>query len=185
MEINDHLAALARGATDAAAAVPVVSGWARRLHELYGAGGRLLICGNGGSAAQAQHLSAELVGKFDRDREPMSAIALHTDGSAVTAISNDYGDEYVFARQVRAHARPGDVLLALSTSGESRNVVTAVKTAQELDITTWALTGSAPNTLASAADESIAVDGRTATVQEIHLALIHSLCLALDNELGV
>jgi D-sedoheptulose 7-phosphate isomerase len=159
-------------------------GWGRQLAMVLPHGGRLLACGNGGSAAEAQHLTAELVGRFREERIPMSAIALHADTSALTAIANDYGDEEMFARGVRAHGRVGDVLMALSTSGASRNVIAAVKAAHEVGMVTWALTGRGPNELAGMCDESICVDAEsTATVQEIHLMLIHGLCMALDDVL--
>lgn len=184
--ISAHFEALARAANAATHFAPTVQEWARELKRRYDGDGRLLVCGNGGSAAEAQHLSGELVGRFRFDRHPLSAIALHSDGAALTAISNDYGEESVFARQVRAHGRPGDIVLMLSTSGESRNVLAAAKAAQELEFRTWALTGPGPNPLASCCDSSIAVRAESvATVQEIHLAVIHALCLALDHELGV
>src|SRR5690606_30760436 len=155
------------------AAAPKVRAWARRLVTVLEGGGRLLTCGNGGSAAEAQHLSGELAGRFLRDRRPYAAIPLHADTSAFTAILNDYGEQEVFARGVRAHGRPGDVLIALSTSGRSHNVIAAAKTAREIGMRAWALTGPLPNGLAAVCDESIAVDStHVATVQEIHLALV-------------
>ncbi|OBI25892.1 SIS domain-containing protein [Mycobacterium sp. E2238] len=158
--------------------------WGRQLATLLPGGGRLLACGNGGSAAEAQHLTGELVGRFREDRIPLSAIALHADTSAVTAIANDYGNDEVFARGVRAHGRSGDVLVALSTSGASRNVIAAVKAAHDVGMVTWALTGRGPNEVAAMCDEAICVDAAsTATVQEIHLLLVHGLCMALDDVL--
>ncbi|WP_328810104.1 D-sedoheptulose-7-phosphate isomerase [Rhodococcus sp. NBC_00294] len=184
--IEEHFAALQTAARQASGAAPVLSRWAAHLTTVFDGGGRLLACGNGGSAAEAQHLTGELVGRFRHDRHPLSAIALHADTSATTAIVNDYGEEEVFARQVRAHGRSGDVLVALSTSGSSRNVLAAAKAAQEIGVTVWALTGPPPNELAATADDAIAVEAPTvATVQEIHLALVHGLCLALDTALGV
>ena len=160
--------------------------WGRHLAGVLDGGGRLLACGNGGSAAEAQHLTGELVGRFLHDRRPLSAIALHADTSALTAIGNDYGGHESFARQVFAHGRPGDVLIALSTSGTSRNVVAAAKAAHEVGMTAWALTGPAPNTLAAVCDEAIAVEAPSiATVQEVHLAIVHAVCLAIDDALGV
>jgi D-sedoheptulose 7-phosphate isomerase len=159
-----------------------LSSWGGHLAAVLTAGGRLLACGNGGSAAEAQHLTAELVGRFKDERIPLSAISLHAETSALTAICNDYGIEDMFARGVRAHGRPGDVLVALSTSGTSPNVLSAVKAAHDIGLTTWALTGPAPNSLASMCDDAICVEaGSTATVQEIHLLLVHSLCIALDD----
>jgi D-sedoheptulose 7-phosphate isomerase len=184
--IEEHFAAL-RGAlarTDAAA--PRITEWGRRLGEVFAVGGKLLVCGNGGSAAEAQHLTGELVGKFRADRRPFPAIALHTDTSAGTAIVNDYGEHEVFARQVRAHGRPGDVLLGLSTSGQSQNVAEAAKAARELGVTTWAMTGPLPNPLASLCDDALVVDAPdTSTVQEVHLAVVHALCAVLDDYYGI
>jgi D-sedoheptulose 7-phosphate isomerase len=160
--------------------------WGRHLASVLDGGGRLLACGNGGSAAEAQHLTGELVGRFWHERRPLSAIALHADTSALTAISNDYGGHESFARQVCAHGRLGDVLIALSTSGTSRNVVAAAKAAHEVGMTAWALTGPAPNTLAAVCDDAIAVEAASvATVQEIHLAIVHAMCLVIDDALGV
>ncbi len=165
---------------------PQIDSWGRHLAGVFGAGGRLLACGNGGSAAEAQHLTGELVGRYLHDRRPLSAIALHADTSALTAIGNDYGGHESFARQVFAHGRPGDVLVALSTSGISRNVVSAAKAAHEVGMTAWALTGPAPNTLAAVCDDAVAVEAPSvATVQEVHLAVIHALCAAVDDALGV
>lgn len=166
--------------------VPTITAWGRRLAVVLGAGGRLLACGNGGSAAEAQHLTAELTGRFEDDRRPLSAIPLHGDTSAVTAIGNDYGAAEVFARQVRAHGRAGDVLICLSTSGRSPNVVAAARLARRLGLTAWAVTGPEPSPLSDVCDETIAVDaGSTSTVQEIHLAAIHLLCGVIDETLGV
>jgi D-sedoheptulose 7-phosphate isomerase len=179
-QIADLVSALER-VQPAAARLPE---WGAQLARVLAGGGRLLACGNGGSAAEAQHLTAELVGRFKDEREPLSAIALHADTSAATAIVNDYGVEELFARGVRAHGRPGDVLVALSTSGTSRNVLAAVKAAQEIGVTTWSLTGPAPNPLVAMSDDAIAVEAEsTATVQEVHLVLVHGLCTALDEVL--
>ncbi|MER6214205.1 MULTISPECIES: D-sedoheptulose-7-phosphate isomerase [unclassified Streptomyces] len=158
--------------------------WGTALAGVLGDGGRLLAAGNGGSAAQAQHLTAELVGRYRRERPPFSAIALHAETSSVTAIGNDYGYEQVFARQVTAHGRPGDVLMLLSTSGRSDNLLSAAAAARSCGMRVWALTGRAPNPLARAADEVLCVDaGSTATVQEAHLVAVHLLCEAFDTAL--
>jgi len=184
--VSEHLAALAEAAEAADELTPVVAGWAERLAEVFTAGGRVLTCGNGGSASEAQHLTGELVGRFRHDRQPLSAIALCADSTATTAIMNDYGVEDVFARQVRAHGRTGDVLITFSTSGTSRNVVAAAKAALEIGVSVWALTGPAPNPLAALSDSAIPVAAPTvATVQEIHLSMVHALCIALDDALGV
>ena len=145
-------------------------------------GHRLLTAGNGGSAAEAQHLSAELVGRFDGERRPFSAIALHADTSAVTAIGNDYGFEQLYARQVLGHGRAGDVLLLFSTSGASPNLLAAVQAARRAGLSTWALTGRAPNPLAGACDEAVTVDAPAANAQEAHLVALHALCRSFDAE---
>lgn len=147
-------------------------------------GQRLLAAGNGGSAAEAQHLTAELVGRFDDERVPFSAISLHAESSAVTAIANDYGYDDVFARQVRAHGRSGDVLMLLSTSGKSPNLLRAAEVASRLNITTWALTGAGPNPLSDACDEAVMIDALNANAQEGHLIALHAMCRAFDLEVG-
>jgi len=165
--------------------VPRIERWGEELARVLRDGGRLLAAGNGGSAAQAQHLTAELVGRYRDDRPPFSAIALCAEPSSVTAIGNDYGIEQLFARQVRAHGRPGDVLLALSTSGTSPNIVAAAGAAVELGMRTWALTGAPGNPLAGRSHDCLCVDTpHTATVQEIHLIAIHLLCAAVDEALA-
>jgi D-sedoheptulose 7-phosphate isomerase len=184
--VGQHFAALQRALGLLGAAEFRIDAWGRHLAAVLTSGGRLLACGNGGSAAEAQHLTGELVGRFVHDRRPLSAIPLHSDTSATTAIGNDYGDLEVYARQVVAHGRPGDVLVALSTSGTSRNVLAAAKAAHEVGLTAWALTGPAPNPLAAICDDAIAVDApSTATVQEVHLAVVHALCAVIDKALGV
>jgi type III pantothenate kinase len=160
--------------------------WGRTLAGRLLEGGRLLAVGNGGSAAQAQHLTAELVGRYQTERRPLSALCLHSDSSAYTAICNDYGPEEAFARQVYAHARPGDVLLALSTSGRSPNVLAAARAAAECGVTTWAVTGPGPNPLGQLCDDALCLAGpTTATVQELHLIAIHMLCTAVDREVAL
>jgi D-sedoheptulose 7-phosphate isomerase len=180
-----HLAALRRPLDELEASVDRLDGWGRHLAGVLTADGRLLAVGNGGSAAQAQHLTSELVGRYRDDRRPFSALALHAETSTVTAIVNDYGAGDVFARQVRAHGREGDVLVALSTSGRSPNVLAAVRAARACGLTTWALTGRAPNPLAAACDDAVVVDAPyTATVQEIHQVVVHLLCAAVDVTVG-
>jgi D-sedoheptulose 7-phosphate isomerase len=182
--IRTHMRALADAVDRVGPEADRLAMWGRQLADVLTRGGRLLACGNGGSAAEAQHLTAELVGRFREERKPMSAIALHADTSALTAIGNDYGIDEIFARGVRAHGRPGDVLISLSTSGTSSNVLAAVKAAHEEGLTTWALTGPAPNPLAAMCDDAVCVDAdSTATVQEIHLLLVHALCIAVDGVL--
>jgi D-sedoheptulose 7-phosphate isomerase len=181
---EDHVAALARALAGTTHLATTARRWGNRLAELLPRGHRLLAAGNGGSAAQAQHLTAELVGRFRDDRPAFSAIPLHTDTSTMTALVNDYGADELFARQVRAHGRPGDVLVLMSTSGRSSNLLTAAAAAAEVGMETWALTGPCPNPLAAAADDVLAVEApATATVQEIHLVAVHALCLAFDSAL--
>jgi D-sedoheptulose 7-phosphate isomerase len=178
--LDQHLDQLLVAVDGLRADVPRLERWGEHLARVLLAGGRLLAGGNGGSAAQAQHLTAELVGRYHAERRPLSAIALHADTSAYTAIVNDYGADEVLARQVVAHGRPGDVLVLLSTSGRSPNVLAAARTAVERDLTTWALTGPAPNPLVDLCAESVSVDAATPTVQEAHQAAIHLVCEALD-----
>jgi D-sedoheptulose 7-phosphate isomerase len=179
-----HLAELAGPLAALEADAARLERWGRRLAAVLVGGGRLLAAGNGGSASQAQHLTCELVGRYRDDRPPFSAIALCAEPSAVTAIGNDYGIEEVFARQVRGHGRPGDVLVALSTSGRSANVLTAVDAALDAGLTTWALTGRPGNPLAERCDDALCVDtAHTATVQEVHLIAIHLVCAAVDEAL--
>ncbi len=184
--VLDHFQALSEASRTARAYAPTVAAWGAELARRYHAGAQLLACGNGGSAAEALHLTGELVGRFRFDRRPLPAVALGADLAAATAIGNDYGADAVFARQVWAHGRPGDVLVAFSTSGTSTNVLAAAKTAREVGVRVWALTGPGPNPLAAMADDAVAVAAdTTATVQEIHLSIVHALCLTLDRALGV
>lgn len=155
--------------------------WGSHLARLLVGGRRLLIAGNGGSAAHAQHLSAELLGRYRHERAPLSAIALHSDASSIVAIADDYGVSEIFARQVRAHGRRGDVLLLLSASGRSPNILAAAAAGRVRGLSVWALTGARPNSLAELADSSIAIDAEHATVQEVHQVVIHLLCEAIDE----
>ncbi|HEX7255817.1 MAG TPA: SIS domain-containing protein [Gaiellaceae bacterium] len=178
-----HLAALTGPLAELDADVDRLGAWGRHLARVLITGGRLLAAGNGGSAAQAQHLTSELVGRYQRERPALSALALHAESSSFTAIANDYGPDEAFARQVRAHGRPGDVLLVLSTSGHSPNVVAALEAAHDGGLSAWALTGRAPNAACDAADDAVCVDAPlAATVQEIHQVAIHLLCAAVDAE---
>ena len=163
-----------------------VESWGRRLAEILDGGGRLMAAGNGGSAAEAQHLTAELVGRFVDERRPLSALCLSAETSSLTAIVNDYGADEVFARQVQAHGRPGDVLVLLSSSGRSPNLLKAAQRARTAGVRVWAMTGNRPNPLADRADEALAVRARTtAVVQEVHLAAVHALCAAVDAHLPI
>jgi len=148
-------------------------------------GGKLLAMGNGGSAADAQHLVAELVGRFRGERRALPALALTTDPSVVTALANDYGYDEVFARQVRAHARPGDVVLALSTSGNSENVRRGLAAARECGARTIALLGRSGGRLRGEANVELLVPADdTARIQEAHITLLHVLCELIDDALG-
>lgn len=181
-----HLDELRRALARFEACVDIADRWGERLAEVLEGGGRLLAAGNGGSAAQAQHLTAELVGRYREDRPPYSAICLSAETSSLTAICNDYPARELFARQVEAHGRPGDVLVLMSTSGTSENVVAAARRGRERGLEVWAMTGPLPNPLAHEATACCAVDAPyTATVQELHLVALHILCAALDRTLDV
>ena len=150
-------------------------------------GGKILACGNGGSAGDAQHFAAELVGRFERERPGLAAIALTTDSSILTAVANDYDFNQVFAKQVQALGQPGDVLLAISTSGNSGNVLAAIEAAQARELRVVALTGRNGGKIAQlmgANDIEIRVLAeRTARIQEVHLLAIHCLCDGIDCSL--
>jgi len=182
-ELASHLDQLIDALRNPGTRLRVARHWGQLLAGPLTAGHRLLVAGNGGSAAEAQHLTAELVGRYVADRPPLSAIALHAETSSLTAIGNDFGPAEAFARQVAAHGRPGDTLLLLSASGRSENVLAAAGRARALGIRVWAMTGPPPNPLASEADDAICVAAPdTATVQEVHLVAIHAMCDALDAE---
>jgi phosphoheptose isomerase len=176
-----HVRDLASALDAIAPELPVVDEWGELLARRLTAGGRLLICGNGGSAALAEHLAAELVGRFVTARAGLSALALATDGSVVTALMNDFGSDAVFARQVEAHGRAGDVLLFMTTSGRSPDLLAAVATAREAGMTVWAMTGPVPNPLADCCDAVVAVDAPMTTVQEVQQVLVHLLAHAIDQ----
>ena len=145
--------------------------------EALGKGNKILWCGNGGSAADSQHLAAEIVGRFRRERRGLPSVALTTDSSILTAVANDYGFEAVFSRQVEALGNPGDLLVGISTSGNSQNVVQALEVAKEIGITTVGFTGEGGGRMASLADFLFAVPSRdTARVQEAHILAGHMLC---------
>lgn len=147
-------------------------------------GNKLLVCGNGGSAADAMHICAELVGRFTKERRALPAIALNTDPAILTAWSNDYSFESVFSRQVEALAKPGDVVWGISTSGNSKNVVAALKTARELGASTLALTGQGGGAMAEYADVLLAVPlSVTARIQEVHSITYHIICEAVEAAL--
>ncbi|WP_336660720.1 D-sedoheptulose-7-phosphate isomerase [Leucobacter sp. USHLN153] len=182
--VLDHWDDLAEALVLARRHAPHLEAWGRELATRLRRGHRLLVAGNGGSAAEAQHLSAELVGRYRGDRDAYSAIALHAETSSITAIGNDYGFDQVFARQVRAHARSGDILLLLSTSGGSANLLEAARAAERAGATTWAMTGPGPNPLSSIVDDAICLDGASPHVQECQLAAIHAVCEVFDACVG-
>ena len=144
-------------------------------------GNKVLICGNGGSAADAQHFAAEIVGRFEKERKGYPAIALTTDTSALTAIGNDYGFEHIFSRQVEALGRKGDILIGISTSGNSQNVINAVEVAKDLGIFTVGFLGKDGGKLKNIVDTAFVVNHqKTARIQEVHLTLEHAICNIID-----
>ena len=147
--------------------------------------GQLLLAGNGGSAADAQHIAAELTGRFLRERPPIRAIALHANTSSLTAIGNDYGFERVFARELAAHARPGDVLLAISTSGNSANVLRAIEEARQYKVAVIGLTGESGGQMRDVCDLCLCVPSKsTARIQEMHITIGHAICELLEERLA-
>ncbi|AEP28881.1 phosphoheptose isomerase [Brumicola nitratireducens] len=150
-------------------------------------GNKILSCGNGGSAGDAQHFSSELLNRYERDRPSLPAMALTTDSSTITSIANDYSYDEIFSKQIKALGQPGDILLAISTSGNSRNVINAMEAALARDMTIVALTGKDGGEMAgflSENDVEIRVpSSRTARIQEVHLLVIHNLCESIDNAL--
>lgn len=186
--IRQHFADSAQLKLDAAAEMaPQIARAAELMTSCLLADGKLLACGNGGSASDAQHFAAEMVGRFERERPELPAISLATDTSIMTAVANDYSFDQVFARQVRALGAKGDVLLAISTSGNSGNVIAAIEAAHERDLAVVALTGKGGGRIGELLDDSdihlCVPHGRTARIQEVHLLIIHCLCDAVDANL--
>ena len=183
--ISRHFADSAQTKLDAAQllAAPIAEAAEAMVACLLG-NGKILACGNGGSAADAQHFAAELVGRFEMERQGLAAIALSTDTSIMTAVANDYGYQAVFEKQVRALGQPGDILLAISTSGNSESVVEAVNAAHDNDLRVIALTGRGGGTIGELlrdGDVHICVSAeRTARIQEVHVLAIHCLCDGID-----
>ena len=156
---------------------------AKILKQAVCAGKKVLICGNGGSAAESQHLAGEMVGRFLCERSGFAAIALTTDSSVLTSVANDYSFDRIFARQIEALGAPGDILVAFSTSGRSRNVLEAAKAAKKRGMLVLALTGRKPNPLSLLADTSLTVpSSSTPRIQEIHAIIVHLLCLSLEQK---
>ncbi len=177
--VIDHAAAAIAGLR---AEVDRLERWAGELHRCLCGGGTVLAAGNGGSATHADHLVGELIGRFRQERRPLRATSLTADQCAVTAIANDYGFEEVFARQITGLARPGDVVVLFSTSGRSPNVVSAAAAAKRCHARVLAVTGTAPNPLADASDDVVAIDAPdTASIQDAHHVSVHALCAALDD----
>jgi D-sedoheptulose 7-phosphate isomerase len=182
--VTEHLGHLRNGLASLDRQAGLIDSWGQQLTTAFVAGNKLLAAGNGGSAAEAQHLTAELVGRFESDRAPLPAIALHSETSSLTAICNDFGPDGIYARQVRAHGRPGDVLILLSTSGRSRNLLAAAADARDRQMQVWAMTGPGRSPLAELADQTLAVETAAPTaVQEIHLIAVHALCAAVERHL--
>lgn len=171
----------------AALMAPHIDAAVERMVTALTSGNKILVCGNGGSAADAQHFAAELIGRFERERPGLAAIALTTDSSILTAIGNDYDFSVVFSKQVEALGQPGDILLALSTSGDSANVVAAIQAAHQRDMGVVALTGNGGGRVATLLDEFdihlCAPSDRTARIQEVHLLTLHCLCDGIDEAL--
>ena len=183
--IEDHLA-LSLAALERAVKDESLLAAARKIAEIITktlrGGNKLLIVGNGGSAADAQHIAAEIVGRYKQDRPAYAAIALTTDTSALTAIANDYGFEQVFARQIAGLGRRGDALLALSTSGRSPNILAALTTARERGIVTIGMTGKRGERLSALCDHLlVAPSNDTPVIQQIHIAVAHGICEAIEQ----
>ena len=177
--LQEHLATI-QNLLDAA--LPEIERSGQLICEALSSGRKVLLCGNGGSAADAQHIAAELVGCYEKQRRSWPAIALTTDTSALTAVSNDLGYEQVFARQLAGLAQAGDVLIAISTSGKSKNVLLAAERARELGCKTIALTGATAEPLGSLCDMALAVpSSRTSRVQEAHITIGHLWCEMVDQ----
>lgn len=155
------------------------------IYSAMAAGGQLLVAGNGGSAADAQHIAAELTGRFLLERQPLRAMALHGNTSALTAIGNDYGYDHVFARELSAHASPGDVLLGISTSGNSRNILCAIEAARQSKVVVIGLTGESGGQMQSMCDLCLCVPSKsTARIQEMHITIGHAICELLEARLA-
>jgi len=164
------------------ALIPDIVRLSKLVQESLTRGGKILLMGNGGSAADSQHIAAELVGRFQKERRGLAAIALTTDTSILTSVGNDYGYDHVFSRQVEALCRPEDLLIGISTSGNSANVLRAIEAGREIGATTVALTGEGGGKLGALCDLTLAVPSQvTARVQEAHILIGHILCELIDN----
>ncbi|KQT34110.1 SIS domain-containing protein [Methylophilus sp. Leaf414] len=164
------------------ASFPLISEVGLAMRQCIQQGGKILLCGNGGSAADSQHIAAEIVGRFKKERKGLPSIALTTDTSILTSVGNDYGYDYIFARQVEALCRPEDILIGLTTSGNSANVVRAIEAANEIGATTVGLTGGSGGKLNALCKYNIVVPSNvTARIQEAHIFIGHSLCEILES----
>ena len=175
--------------SDVAAMLPqltqAVSEAVDRIYASMAVGGQLFVAGNGGSAADAQHIAAELTGRYMMERQPFRAMALHGNTSALTAIGNDYGYDLVFARELAAHARPGDVLVGISTSGNSANILRAIEAARKLQLTVIGLTGESGGKMKAACDLCLRVpSASTPRIQEMHITIGHAICELLEARLA-
>lgn len=163
--------------------IPQINLVAEELKDCIKRGGKILIMGNGGSAADSQHIAAEIVGRFKKERRGLAAIALTTDTSIITSIGNDYGYDYIFARQIEALCRPEDVVIGITTSGNSKNVVAAIEEANNLGATTIGLTGGTGGKMTHLCKYNLVMpSSETARVQEAHIFVGHSLCDLLESE---
>ena len=185
----DRIKAIWEGHLEAAKALPNLAEAVSTAVDIIGdslvAGGLLLIAGNGGSAADAQHIAAELTGRFLIDRRPLRAMALHANTSALTAIGNDFGFDQVFARELSAHARPGDVLLAISTSGNSKNILCAIQAARQSKVTAIGLTGQSGGAMRASCDLCLCVPSNfTPRIQEMHILIYHAICELIEERLS-
>ena len=180
--IQEQLDELARTVEACRSVLPAVEAAVPPLLETLRAGGRVLSCGNGGSAADAMHLAEELVGRYNRDRRAYSAICLNADATALTCIANDWNFDAVFSRQVEAHGRPGDLLVAFTTSGKSPNIAAALQAAKKAGVKTLLLTGKTGGTCLALADHAVVVPSEnTARIQEIHGWILHVLLEAVET----
>ena len=184
--LTGHFEASIQAKRDTQAVIlPALLRASRQLADCLKAGNKVLACGNGGSAADAQHFAAELTGRYERERPELGGIALTTDTSALTAIGNDYGFAEIFSKQVRALGRPGDILMAISTSGNSGNVIKAMEAARERKMSVLALTGKDGGAMAKLLGpndiELRAAHKVTARIQEVHILFLHCLCDAVDE----
>ncbi len=181
--INEHSQTIQLVAKDLTATIAVVGLRLARVLEL---GRTVYWCGNGGSASDSQHLAAELVGRYREDRQPLRSVALNTDTSVLTCIGNDFGFDEVFSRQVKALGRPGDVLVVISTSGNSPNILSAIEVASSLEMATVGLLGRDGGLAMPMVDEAIVIPSdSTARIQECHILIGHILCELIEEELGL